>query len=129
MTILSDYSQNLEWCKSKGLKNVPLSAEIAQEYLKSAEETMRMIDLIKDSGSNMWLATLKYYAEYFLAYALLRRFGIKSDIHECTIKVITAFEKIGIIKFNFSKILQNDKDLRADNQYYLKNIKVNLDVK
>lgn len=129
MTILSDYSQNLEWCKSKGLKNTPLSIEIAKEYVKSAEETIKIIDLIKDSKSNMWIATLKYYAEYFLACALLKRFGIKSDIHECTIKVISAFEKIGIIKFSFSKILEKDKELRIENQYYLKNLKVNLDIK
>jgi len=129
MVILSDYSQNLEWCKSKGLKNISPSYEIAKEYLKSVEETIRVIDLIKDSGSNLWIATLKYYAEYFLACALLMRFGIKSDIHECTLKVISAFEKIGILNFSFSKILEKDKELRIENQYYLKNIKVNLDVK
>jgi len=56
-----------------------------------------------------------------LAYALLRRIGIKSSIHDCTIEVIKWLETEDVIK-SFSGILEKDKQLRIDNQYYLKNI-------
>ena len=88
---------------------------------------MRVTNLIKDSGSNMWVATQKYYTEYLLAYAVLMRLGIKSEIHDCTIEIVRLLEKEGIIPFRFSKVLEEDKQLRIDNQYFLKNIPVEYD--
>ena len=103
--------------------------DLAEEYYKSSEETLMVGNLIKNSGSNMWLATQKYYAEYLAAYSLLMKIGIKSEIHSCTIEVIRIMEELGIIKFKFSDILEQDKGLRTDNQYYLKNIPINFDSK
>jgi len=77
----------------------------------------------------MWLATQKYYAEYLAAYSLLMKIGIKSEIHSCTIDVIRLLEKEKIIGFSFSKLLEEDKELRIDNQYYLKNRPVVFDSK
>ena len=59
--------------------------------------------MIKDSGSNMWLATQKYYTEYLAAYSLLMKIGIKSEIHSCTIEIIRLLEKEKIVYFGFSK--------------------------
>ena len=103
--------------------------DLAEEYYKSSEETLMVGNLIKNSGSNMWLATQKYYAEYLAAYSLLMKIGIKSEIHSCTIEVRRIMEELGIIKFKFSDILEQDKGLRTDNQYYLKNIPINFDSK
>ena len=47
--------------------------ELAEEYFKNAEETLRVTNLIKNSGSNMWLATQKYYTEYLAAYSILMK--------------------------------------------------------
>ena len=105
------------------------SNELAEEYFRNAEETLRVTNLIKDSGSNMWLATQKYYTEYLAAYALLMKIGIKSEIHSCTIEVIKLLEQKKFLDFNLSKILEYDKELRIDNQYYLKNRPVDLDPK
>ena len=105
------------------------SNELAEEYFRNAEETLRVTNLIKDSGSNMWLATQKYYTEYLAAYALLMKIGIKSEIHSCTIEVIKLLEQNKFLDFNFSKILEDDKELRIDNQYYLKNMPVDFDPK
>ena len=103
--------------------------ELAEEYFRNAEETLRVTNLIKNSGSNMWLATQKYYTEYLAAYALLMKIGIKSEIHSCTIEVIKLLEQKKFLDFNFSKILEDDKELRIDNQYYLKNRPVDFDPK
>ena len=105
------------------------SNELAEEYFRNAEETLRVTNLIKDSGSNMWLATQKYYTEYLAAYALLMKIGIKSEIHSCTIEVIKLLEQEKFLDFTFSKILEDDKELRIDNQYYLKNRPVDFDPK
>jgi len=77
----------------------------------------------------MWLATQKYYTEYFAAYALLMKIGIKSEMHSCTIEVIRLLEEEKLVDFDFTSILNKDKQLRIDNQYYLKNRSVELDSK
>ena len=116
----------LSWCfkQRKGLKIVEPNNNLANEYIKSSEETLLILRDI-EGKSNMWVATTKYYCEYLAAYALLMKFGIKSEIHECTIEFLKFLEKEGIIK-NISKILIKDKELRIENQYYLRNKKVNV---
>ena len=74
----------------------------------------------------MWLATTKYYCEYLAIYALLMRLGVKCEIHDCTIELCDFLEKENILPKGSAKILEYDKDLRIDNQYYLKNRKVEI---
>ena len=66
------------------------------------------------------LTTTKYYSEYFAVYALLIRIGVKSEIHECTIEIAKLLEREGILPVGVAKILERDKELRIENQYYLK---------
>ncbi|PIN72041.1 hypothetical protein COT48_00240 [Candidatus Woesearchaeota archaeon CG08_land_8_20_14_0_20_47_9] len=120
---------SFEWCKKKGMKLIEPTDNLAEEYFKNAEDTLKITNMIKDSGSNMWLATQKYYTEYLAAYSLLMKIGIKSEIHSCTIEVIKLLEQEKIMHFNLSKILEKDKELRIDNQYYLKNRPVKIDPK
>jgi len=77
----------------------------------------------------MWLATTKYYCEYFSTYALLQKIGIKCEIHECTIEIAKLLEEINIIPEGYSKKLEDDKGLRIDNQYYLKNKLVYINIR
>ena len=114
----------LKWCfGKKEVKIVEPNENLAREYLKSAEETLLVLKDIKGK-SNMWLATTKYYCEYFAIYALLMCLGIKSEIHECTIEIVKFLEKENIVEKGIAKMLEYDKELRIDNQYYLKNRKV-----
>ncbi|MBS3107347.1 hypothetical protein J4468_00350 [Candidatus Woesearchaeota archaeon] len=117
--------KKLEWCCSqkKGIKIIPPNNNLAKEYMQSAEETLSILQMIK-GHSNMWLATTKYYCEYFAIYALLMKIGIKCEIHDCTIELCKLLEKEDIIPNGFITILEKDKELRIDNQYYLKNKKV-----
>lgn len=119
----------LKWCKKQGLKLIHPNDNLADEYYKSAEETLRVANLIKNSGSNMWLATQKYYTIYLASYSLLMKFGVKTDIHSCVIEIIKVLESEKIVNFNLSEILEINKELRIDNQYYLKNIPVDFDSK
>lgn len=120
----------LKWCckQKAGLKIDKPNDNLAKEYLQSAEETLSVLRDIKGK-SNMWLATTKYYSEYFAIYALLQKIGIKCEIHDCTIAVSKLLEEIKIIPQGYSKKLEDDKDLRIDNQYYLKNRVVNVNVR
>jgi len=120
---------SIEWCKKQGMKLIEPNDNLAEEYYKNAEETLRIVNLIKNSGSNMWLATQKYYTEYLASYALLMKIGIKTEIHSCTIEIIKILEKENIITFKLSKNLEEDKELRIDNQYYLKNRPVDFNSK
>lgn len=119
--------KRLRWCftQKRGIKLIEPNNNLAQEYFKNAEETLRLANVTKENNSNMWLATQKYYLQYLGAYAILMKLGIKCEIHECTIQVIKFLEAKGFIGFSFADALDNDKQLRIDNQYYLKNISVN----
>jgi len=109
------------------IKLIEPNDNLAEEYYRNAEETLKMSRQTKDSASNMWLATHKYYTEYFISYSLLMKLGIKSEIHSCTIEIIRFLEEQELISFKLSETLESDKQLRIDNQYYLKNKPVNID--
>jgi uncharacterized protein (UPF0332 family) len=122
--------KKLKWCckQSAGLKIDKPNDNLAKEYLQSAEETLSVLQDIKGKSS-MWLATTKYYSEYFSIYALLQKIGIKCEIHDCTIEIAKLLEEIKIIPEGYSKKLEDDKELRIDNQYYLKNRPVDINVR
>lgn len=119
----------LKWCcdQNKGLKLIKPNDNLAKEYIESAEETLYFLQGNKNK-SNMWLATTKYYCEYFSVYALLMKLGIKSEIHDCTIEVCRVLEERKIVPEGYTKKLEDDKELRIDNQYYLKNIAININL-
>ena len=75
----------------------------------------------------MWVEKKKYYIEYFAVYSILMKIGIKCEIHDCTIALVTLLEEERIIPEGFADILSADKELRIDNQYYLKNKPVAID--
>lgn len=118
---------SIEWCKRQGMKLVKPNNNLAEEYFRNAEETLRIANMTQKFSSNMWLATQKYYTEYLAAYAVLMKIGIKTEIHSCTIEIIELLEKESILPFKLAKKLKADKELRIDNQYYLKNRPVDLD--
>lgn len=115
----------IDWCKeqNRGLKLIEPNDNLFKEYIQTAEETLEVLKIIQGK-SKVWLATTKYYCEYFAIYALLMKIGIKCEIHDCTIQICKILEQKGIISTKHTKILENDKQLRIDNQYYLKNREV-----
>ncbi|TKJ17680.1 hypothetical protein CEE44_04070 [Candidatus Woesearchaeota archaeon B3_Woes] len=119
----------IKWCKKqgRGIKLQDPNNNLSEEYYENAEESLRVLRNITETKSKMWLATTKYYIEYFAVYSVLMKIGIKCEIHDCTIALVKFFEDEDIIEKGTAKILENDKELRIDNQYYLKNKPVNID--
>lgn len=119
----------ISWCKKQGngIKIQEPNDNLSQEYYKNAEESLEVLRNINKTKSNMWLATTKYYIEYFAIYSVLMKIGVKCEIHDCTVALVKLLEDTDIIEEGFSKVLENDKELRIDNQYYLKNKPVNID--
>ena len=118
----------IKWCKNQknGIRLVEPNENLFQEYIRTSEETLEVLKSIKGK-SKVWLSAAKYYCEYFAVYALLMRIGIKCEIHECTIALCQLLENERIIPQGYTSILQEDKQLRIDNQYYLKNRDVPMD--
>lgn len=117
---------SLNWClkQKKGIKLIEPNENLSKEYLKNAEETL--LDLKNSKESNLWKATKKYYFEYFLIYSFLMKIGVKCEIHDCTITLIKKFEEMEILPKDTFKVLKKDKEIRIDNQYYLKDKKVKI---
>ena len=113
---------SIDWCgkQPRGIKLVEPNENLAKEYIDIAEETLGILKTIIGK-SNVWLAATKYYFEYFTVYSLLMKLGIRSEIHECTIAVCDFLEKEGLVPKGTYKLLTYDKQLRIDNQYYVKN--------
>jgi uncharacterized protein (UPF0332 family) len=118
----------IKWCKGqrKGIKLVEPNDNLFEEYIQTAEESLDILKSIKGK-SKVWVATTKYYTEYFAFYSMLMKVGIKCEIHDCTIALCRLLEEMEVIPLGYSKILEEDKQLRIDNQYYLKNRDVPFD--
>ena len=121
--------RKISWCKNqnKGIKLVEPNDNLSDEYYSNAEESLEVLRSITPTKSNMWIATTKYYIEYFAVYSVLMKWGIKCEIHDCTISLAKFLEDENIIEKGISKILEKDKQLRIDNQYYVKNKQVDVD--
>lgn len=119
----------LDWCmqQKNGVKKVEPSKNLAEEYIQNAEESLKVFKTIKDKQSNIWLATTKYYIQYFSVYALFMRLGIKCEIHDCTVEVARWLSEKGLIAEEDVDKLEKSKELRIENQYYLKNKDVDVD--
>jgi uncharacterized protein (UPF0332 family) len=118
---------DLKWCckQKNGIILIEPNDDLSEEYIKSAEETLFSLkNNLEDS--NMWKASKKYYAQYLAVYSLMMKLGIKCEIHECTIELTKYFENFNIFPKDTFKLLIKSKKLRIDNQYYLKNIEVEI---
>lgn len=121
--------KKIDWCKQqkKGIKLIKPNDNLSEEYYQNAEESLKVLKSIKATQSKMWLATTKYYIEYFAIYSVLMKLGIKCEIHDCTISLAKILEEGGILEAGTAQTLERDKELRIDNQYYLKNKPVPID--
>jgi len=115
--------KKINWCKKqkKGIKLIEINDNLSQEYFDNAEESLRVLRSIKETESKIWLATTKYYIEYFSVYSVLMKIGVKCEIHDCTIALVKFLEKENIFIKGIANMLKRDKELRIDNQYYLRN--------
>lgn len=98
--------------QEKGIQIIKPSIDNATAYLARAEADFSSLQ----KQNTVWTAIISYYACYNALYAVLQRYGIKSEIHSCTIELLDYFTKLKPYKQFMIKL----KNIRRDVQYYLK---------
>ena len=118
-------SDKIKWCiqQKKGLQLIDKKPHLSESYIKEADETLENMFVTKGK----WKLITGYYACYNALYSILMKCGIKCEIHDCTIETVKILEKNNCLEKGISKKLEYDKQLRIDNQYYLKNREVKID--
>lgn len=105
------------WCirQREGIKLVEPNQNLAQAYMKKAEDSLFSIRLntVRD-----WKISTAYYAMYFSLYGIMMRIGVKCEIHSCTIAFAHQFlkEYFSNEEVNF---LEDSLKSRIDAQYYV----------
>ena len=104
----------IEWCleQKNGIELVEPNDNLCHSYFKEAKETLLQI---QGKGSK-WDVIMGYYACYHALYAILQKAGIKSEIHDCTIELMSLIKGFTGEDYAF---LQSLKKKRINAQYYL----------
>jgi len=110
--------ETINWCykQKKGIKLIDSNDNLAQSYIKMAENALGTMN--RERNYNMVFSiSACYYSMYYSLYAVLRKIGIKCEIHSCSIEFMERFlldfytnEDVEIIKKAF--------DARHISQYY-----------
>jgi uncharacterized protein (UPF0332 family) len=102
------------WCGMQGMVLDKPDKNLAQIYLYKASQSLKSMNEVT---SIEWKINAGYYTIYFSLYAVLRRIGIISEIHDCTIAVMEKilydyYDKDDVMIVNIAK------KLRIDSLYY-----------
>ena len=102
------------WClkQKKGIEIVEQNENLSERYFSEAQETLQQI---QGTGSK-WDVIMAYYGCYNALYSILMKAGIKSEIHDCTIELITIIDGFNGTDYSF---MSNLKYKRIRAQYYL----------
>lgn len=106
--------KKLSWClkQKDGIKLVEPNENLSKAHMERAKSDLKIIE----KQDKVWKVVVSYYAYYNAFYAVLLKFGIKCEIHSCTIHLLGYFENLK----GFQDFLGDLKDNRTDTQYYLK---------
>ena len=113
---------HVSWCfkQKRGIKLEEPNDNLCNVYIKKAKSSLNMLESATEKDEIDWISTTAYYARYFAFYALLQKCGIKSEIHDCTISLMSfLFVEDNLVEEHFYNELQLAKELRVDTQYYV----------
>jgi len=104
----------LQWClnQNRGISLIDYNKNIAFDYMFRAKDDLKNLS----KQNNTWKVIISYYICYNSFTAVLYSYGIKSEIHSCTIELLKLFDNL----HDFVDFFENLKELREDVQYYLK---------
>jgi uncharacterized protein (UPF0332 family) len=104
----------LSWCKNqkKGIELIDPNDNLSQAYFLDADDSL---DVMKNSKGK-WKPIIAYYSCYYAFYALLMKVGIKCEIHDRTIELMSLFD-FSHDQIDFMRKLKKE---RIDVQYYRK---------
>jgi len=117
-----DLKNHVSWCwkQKRGIKLEEPNNNLCNVYIKKAKSSLNMLESATEKDEIDWISTTAYYARYFAFYALLQKCGIKSEIHDCTISLMSfLFVEDDLLEEHFYNELQLAKELRVDTQYYV----------
>ncbi|MFH1522078.1 MAG: HEPN domain-containing protein, partial [archaeon] len=107
----------IKWCTGKkgGLSLIEPSSNLAEAYIKKAEEALESmrVNIIKD-----WKVSTAYYTLYFSLYSILTKIGIKCEIHSCTIEFAKFFLKDYLDEKDLD-FIEDSLKARINSQYYI----------
>jgi len=108
---------SIRWCLNarNGIELVEPSENMAESYMKMAEESLHVIP--KNEESRIWTASTSYYTMYYSLYAVLMKFGIKCEIHQCSIEFMKQFLN-EFYDESYFELIKNAFKIRNDLQYY-----------
>jgi len=113
----SSKMDKIKWCagKKEGLSLVESNLDLANAYIKKAEEALESmrVNIIKD-----WKISTAYYTIYFSLYAVLMKLGVKCEIHSCTIEFAKRFLN-GFFEKSELNLTEDSLKARVDSQYYI----------
>ena len=104
----------IKWClqQKNGIELIEPNENLCNAYFIDADDSLKAMD--KNEGK--WKVVTAYYACYNALYALLMKVGIKCEIHDCTLSLMSFLEFIPAERM----FLQGLKQQRIDVQYYLR---------
>ena len=112
---------SLNWCKKQihGVELIESKVHLSESYLEEAHDSFEAF--LKNDGK--WKIITGYYACYNALYSILMKCGIKSEIHDCSIKLMELFS------FTEAEVefMGSLKKKRIDVQYYLKKVELKED--
>lgn len=110
--------KKIHWCKtqSSGIRFVEPSSNLYKAYIQKAKSALIMLSAAIEKDQLEWIATTSYYARYFTSYAVLQKFGLKCEIHDCTITLLKF-----LTTQQFADQLDKAKDDRIALQYQIQN--------
>lgn len=107
----------IKWCSGKreGLSLIEPNSNLAEAYLKKAEEALESmrVNVIRD-----WKISTAYYTIYFSIYSLMMKIGLKCEIHSCTLEFVKQFLNEYFTKDEIDFVRDSLK-ARIDAQYYI----------
>lgn len=114
-----DVRAKIKWCSElrKGIKVTEPNDNLCKAYLKKSNTALRAMNLNMGAGLHDWAVDGAYYARYHAIYALLRKCGIESEIHDCTIALVRFLFRNRFARHLLEE-LETAKSHRIDLVYY-----------
>lgn len=104
----------ITWClkQKRGISFIKPNIIISENYFNRARIDLNNLN----NQDDVWKIIVSYYICYNAFYSILIRYGIKSEIHSCTLELLNYFEYIK----KYYDFFDDLKEQRTNVQYYLK---------
>jgi len=113
---------NLKWCCSKegGISLIEPNDNLSTGYIQMAENAIGTMN--REKGLNLQFAiSACYYSMYYSLYSIFMKFGIKCEIHTCTLAFMKQMLNLFYSEEDW-RIINKAFKTRETSQYYVDRI-------